>query len=360
MSLDYKNKLEEGYMLPQTPRLFANAAAYLLDQETENELLGNETQKPENPLIDFNLDFEDVEIRNIVENALAYFPASLQTLIKDCFTYERKDFELIARGAALKRDELLDNSYFPIAIVENKTKIGLHDDIHLTNLCGVTAFIEKFRIDRRFVEKGVYSTVHCQGEIAILYPLYDPKIHVLKRIMLMKCGTNQFARLAAIKNKMREEMKDFFKNDYVTDVDLHENFESYCSENGKHDLYNDLNKQMEKIMKERFNYLVMTGYSHTSQELKFFFKEVKTSVKDKNWLSFENTGIKTKCALFEYLWFYGALPVKPLTDPARVFFKRDGYYVSKKTKMRDDGTIYFGYSSDEIVYRLEGGRLVRE
>lgn len=367
MSLDYKNRLDEGYKLPYTPRLFANAAAYLFDHETEKQLLGNENQKPENVLIDYKLYLEDVETTHTVRvnpdpKALISFPESLQKLIKDCFTDERKDYELIARTkVGSRREKLLENSYFPIAIVENKKKIDImHDDIDLSNLCGVSVFIGKMKYDRRYVENGVYSTVSCQGEIAILYPLYDPKIHILKRVMLMRCGQDQFARLAAVKNKMRSAMKDFYKNVHIRDVDLHEKFESYCSEKNKQDLYKDLNMQIENIGKESSNYLTMTGYSHTNRELKFFFKEVNTCVSNgKKWLTFDNTGLKTKCALFEYLWFYGALPVQPRKDAAIVFFKQDGCFFSKKTLMRDDGTIYFGFTFDEIEYRLEDGKLLR-
>lgn len=82
----------------------------------------------------------------------------------------------ITREGTLKKKELLGNQYILIAIVENETKNDMDDDIDLKYLCGVTTVIEKSQRNRSHeVTNGVYTTIYCQEDIAMLYELYDPQ-----------------------------------------------------------------------------------------------------------------------------------------------------------------------------------------
>ncbi|GFH55846.1 predicted protein [Chaetoceros tenuissimus] len=146
-------------------------------------------------------------------------------------------------------------------------------------------------------------------------------------------------------------------NRNVTDVDLFGEFKAYCSRNGRNDLYEEIQQKWQDIDAEGSSYFFLTDWQGSvtdkNHEFELYFKEVKAEINRKTWFSFSNTLLGKKCALFEYIWFYGAMPVRPKRDAARLFFMgNDGYYYSQKTCMRDDGTIYLYDIDDRIKYKL--------
>lgn len=364
MPVDYENRLNKGYMLQRSPRLFQHAAAYLYSREIENVQLGDENTESDNWLIRHSHPLNNVlKRRGKPHTTKKCFSNGLQDILKNC-QMDEYDFEFNVRDYDPQIDELCENEYIMLAIVEMKTKLHLDADVDLDDLNGVSCFIEHSRLNRneKHVTKGVYSTAFCKKRIVMLFELFDPKIHILKNVMLMKVGADPFAKLAAVMEEMKSAMNDDEEIADITNSQLYGYFKSYCELNNKQELFERLSEKFEKVKDERSNYLIMTThYIHTNDELKFYFKEVRTIVENgDSWLKFNNTFLHGKCALFEYLWFYGALPVQPIADPARVFYKgADGYYYSRQTLMRADGTIYWRDEDDIIRYELVGNKLRR-